>query len=238
MLVIMRVDRSSLLCCELLLSLTLLASVTNAQDSLETYTRSRLGADSRLYNGREYIRNGTPAKGFPNFQWDSLHSGTLTYDGIAWSDMLLEYDLAQDQLVVRDDSNSLLISLVPEKTPVFSIGPYHFRYMMAATGQLPEPGFYQELFASGTTSLLARKRKNLIPPSSVDEPARYIQIDAYYLLQNGTANKIGNQSELLQVLGDKKEELKRYIRKNHLSFKRDFEGSLTQTVTYYGQLKS
>jgi hypothetical protein len=238
MLVIMRVVRPPMLCCELFLCLTLLASVTNAQDSLETYTRSRLGADSRLYNGREYIRNGTPAKGFPNFQWDSLHPGTLTYDGIAWPDMLLEYDLAQDQLVVRDDSNSLLISLVPEKTLVFSIGPYHFRFMRAAAAQLPEPGFYQELFASGPTSLLARKRKNLIPPSTVDDLARYIQVDAYYLLLNGTAKKIGDENELLQVLGDKKEELKRYIRKNRLSFKRDFEGSLTQIITYYRQLKS
>ena len=32
----------------------------------------RLGPDSRLYNGHEYIRNGTPAQGFPFFEADSL----------------------------------------------------------------------------------------------------------------------------------------------------------------------
>jgi hypothetical protein len=237
MLVIMRVVRSFVLCCELMLCLTLLASTVYAQESPDTYTRSRLGADSRIYNGREYIRNGTPAKGFANFEWDTLHPGSLDYDGIAWSDIPLEYDLAQDQVVIRDYSTSLLISLVPEKIRTFSIGPCRFRYMAPGAAQLPEPGFYQELFASGNLSLLARRHKTLVPPTSADETARYVQVNTYYILLDGIATGFGSSKELLQILKDKRDDLKRFIRKNHLSFHRDFEGSLVQTVTYYRQIK-
>lgn len=226
-----------MLCCELILCLTLLASAAYGQEPPDAYTHPRLGADSRIYNGREYIRNGTPAKGFANFEWDTLHPGSLEYDGIAWPDIRLEYDLAQDQLVIRDYSSSLLISLVPEKIRIFSIGPYHFRYMAPGASQLPEPGFYQELFASDILSLLARRHKTLIPPTSADETARYLQVNTYFIVLNGVATEFSNSKELLQVLLDKRAELKRFIQKNHLSFHRDFEGSLLQTVTYYRQIK-
>jgi hypothetical protein len=198
---------------------------------------SRLGADSRLYNGREYIRNGTPAKGFPYFEWDSLRPGLLEYGDVSY-DISLEYDLAQDQLVIRNYSDNTLISLVAEKTRYFSIGPYHFRYFPAGTAHLPEPGFYQELYSGSKVILLDRKRKNLLLPSSQDERAQYIQIDAYFLLLNGSSYKVKTEKELLDILQDRKDELKKYIRKNHLSFRRHFEVSLMQTIAYYQQLKS
>ena len=223
----MHVEGPTILCFWLLLNFTLFASSTNAQ----------VPSDSRLYNGREYIRNGTPAKGSPYFEWDSLHAGTLDYDGITYQ-LPLEYDLAQDKLVIRNYSDSTLISLVGEKTTRFSIGPYRFRQTGPELANLGETGFYQELFAGSTVSLLARKHKTLVFPSVVDEPAKYVQVDAFYVVLNGAAYKIGNQKELLSILRDMKDELKKYIRKNHLSFKRHFEESLIQTIAFYQQLKS
>jgi hypothetical protein len=245
----MHVERSTILCFCLLLNFALFTSLAHAQRAADTtatvqsttptevYVRDRIGADSRLYNGREYIRNGTPAKGFPYFEWDSLRPGLLDYDGISYR-LPLEYDLAQDNLVIRDYADNLLISLVSEKTPYFSIGPYHFRYCGPGIAHLPEPGFYQELFAAGQVTLLARKRKNLVFPSAGDQQAQYVQIDAFFLLLNGSSYKIDNEKELFDILPDKKAELKRYIRKNHLSFKRHMEGSLIQTIAYYQQIKS
>jgi hypothetical protein len=245
----MHVERPSILCFCLFLNLSLFASVSYAQretdtgvatqrvEPTENYIRTRLGADSRLYNGREYIRNGTPAKGFPYFEWDSLKPGSLDYDGISYA-IPLEYDLAQDQLVIRSYAGSTLISLVGEKILQFSIGACHFRYFRPGIAHLPDAGFYQELYAASQVTLLARRRKNLEFPSAADQQPQYIQINAFFLLLNGSSHKVTNEKELLDILKDKKEELKKYIRKNHLSFKRHMEGSLIQTIAYYQQIKS
>ena len=243
----MHAVRPSILCFCLLLSL--FASISYAQQPtdtaaaaqpvtpLQSYILTRLGADSRLFNGREYIRNGTPAKGFPYFEWDSLMPGSLEYDGISY-DIPLEYDLAQDQLVIREYASNILISLVSGKTAHFSVGSHHFRYFGPGLAYLPEPGFYQELYAGTHITLLARRRKNLLLPSSPDEKAQYLQINAYFLLLNGSGSKINSEKELLDILSDKKEELKKYIRKSHLSFTRHLEGSLIQIIAYYQQIKS
>ncbi|HET6256977.1 MAG TPA: hypothetical protein VFE32_23095 [Puia sp.] len=222
----MHVERPSILCFCLLLNFTLLASVAHGQ---------HVADDSRLYNGREYIRNGIPSKGFACFEWDSLMPGSLEYDGISYK-IPLEYDLAQDQLVIHDFAGNTLISLVTGKIAQFSIGPYHFRYFGPGNAHLPESGFYQELYAGSRISLLARRHKNLVFPSTLDEQPVYVQINAYFLLLHGSSYKIANENELLDILKDKKTELKKYIRKNRLSFRRNMEGALIQTIAYYQQI--
>lgn len=230
----MHVERPSILCFCLLLNFTLFAQTTT---TMEGNLRTQTGPDSRLYNGREYIRNGTPAKGFPYFEWDSLRPGVLNYDGITYN-IPLEYDLAQEQLVIHNYSDNILISLVAEKTSYFSFGSLHFRYFSSGTDHLPDPGFYQELFTGSRVTLLARRHKNLVFPSSNEEQPQYVQINNYFLLLDGGSYKISGEKELLDALSDRKDELKKYIRKNRLSFKHHLEGSLTQTIAYYQQLKS
>lgn len=244
----MRVERLSILCCCLLWKITLFASVASTAPRTDTttpdraasltteYLRNRLGEDSRLYNGREYIRNGTSAKGIPFFEWDSLQHGTLEYNGIFYADILLEYDLLQDQLVIRDRESNILISLVSRNTPRFSIGPCSFRYIGPGT-RLPETGYYQELYSSGSVVLLARKRKTLVHPSSLEEQAHYAELNSYYVILEGNVSKVANRKDLLNVFGDKKDELRKFIRKNHLSFKNQFETSLVQATAYYEQIK-
>jgi hypothetical protein len=230
----MHVERPSTLCFCLLLNFTLFAQTTTPMEgNLHTQT----GPDSRLYDGREYIRNGTPSKGFPYFEWDSLRPGVLNYDGISYN-IPLEYDLAQDQLVIRNYSDNILISLVAEKTSLFSIGSFHFRYFGPGSDHLQDPGFYQELFTGSRVTLLVRRHKNLVYPSSNDEQPQYVQVNNYFLLLDGSSYRISDEKELLDVLGDRKEELKKYIRKNRHSFKHHLEGSLTRIITYYQQLKS
>jgi len=208
-----------------------------AETRMEEYLRARLGEDSRLYNGREYIRNGTPGIGFANFQWDSLEQGTLVYDDIFYPAIPLEYDLLQDRLVTPDRNSNLLISLVAARAPWFSIGSAKFRYVGSEPG-LPEPGFYQELFSGPAVTLLARKRKTLVHPTTQEGQVRYVEVDTYFLLTGGTAYRVGNRKELIRVLADKKEDVRKFIRRNHLSFKDRFEASLMETAAFYQQTKN
>jgi len=201
---------------------------------------ARLGADSRLYNGYEYIRNGTPAKGFPFLDSDSLQAGSLFYDGILYRDIPMEYDLVQDQLIIHDYTGKTLISLITGKVGHFSIKTHQFRYLV--TGKtafaLPKTGFYEVLYASGPLTLLARREKKLIFPSNRDDLARYDQENFYFLQAGDRYYRIDGKDDLLDALKDKKDALKKYIRENNIRFSNHMEKALIQTTAYYLQIKN
>jgi hypothetical protein len=170
----------------------------------------------------------------------------------------MEYDMVSDELIIHNYTGDALISLVPEKIASFSIAGHHFRYVAPtavapapaartasnpaavapAASNLPETGFYEELYATPRLALLARRKKTLQFPSSQDDQPGYVQVDRYFLLKDANAYSIRDENDLMAALKDKKDPLKKMIRKNKLSFKRQhFENSLVQTIIYYQEIK-
>ena len=238
-------------CCYLLLLLTILTRPAHAQQlpdsaaytqrstaDIQSFVQSRLGPDPRLYNGYEYIRNGIPAKGFPFFDSAALQTGTLTYDGIFYQDLPLEYDVVSDQVVIADYTAKSLISLISQKVAHFSIGPHPFRYINAEKTTLPKTGFYEELYAAGPAALLARHEKKLVFSSNREEQAKYYSDDTYFLELDGKFYRVDGEDALLDVLKDKKDVLKKYIRDNKIRFRRNLEKALIQTTAYYLQIRN
>ena len=142
----------------------------------------------------------------------------------------MEYDLVSDELIIHNITSDALISLVPEKIAFFSLAGHHFRYVAPASTaiataavspvtaapaspHLPETGFYEELFATPRLALLARRKKTLIFSSAQDEQPKYIQLDRYFLLIDANAYPIRDEHDLMAVLKDKKDPLKKFIRK-------------------------
>lgn len=238
-------------CCCLLLLLTILTRPAHAQQlpdsasysqrsiaDIQKFVQSRLGPDPRLYNGYEYIRNGIPAKGFPFFDSAALQTGTLTYDGIFYQDMPLEYDVVLDQVIIPDFTAKALISLISQKVAHFSIGSHPFRYINAEKTTLPKTGFYEELYAGGPATLLARHEKKLVFSSNREEQPRYYSDDNYFLELNDKFYHVNGEDDLLDVLKDKKDALKKYIRDNKIRFRRNMEKALIQTTAYYLQIRN
>ena len=212
-------------------------SADRATALLRQYVQDELNPDSRLFNGYEYIRNGTPAKGFPFFDSDGLQKALLSYDGILYREIPLEYDLVLDEVVIHDYTGKALIGLISEKVDHFSIGSHSFRYIPANAGPgAPPPGFCEVLLSSGRISLLARREKKLIFPSNREDAARYDQRNYYYLRHGDRFYPVDSKDALLAVLKDKNDLLKKYIRGNHIRFSRQLEKALTQTTAYYLQL--
>jgi hypothetical protein len=204
---------------------------------LSRLAHAELGPDSRLYNGHEYIRNGTPAKGFPFFDSDSLQPSTLAYDGILYHDMPIEYDLVLDEVAIRDYTGRSLISLISEKIDHFSIGSHYFQYIAGnSAAGAPSPGFYEVLLSSGQVTLLARQQKKLVFPSNREDQPRYDQLDFYYLRLGDRFAPIDGKDALLDALKDKKEALKKYIKENKIRFKHRLETALILTTAHYMQL--
>jgi hypothetical protein len=66
----------------------------------------------------------------------------------------------------------------------------------------------------------------------------YLEKSHYYIWKNGVYNAVNTKKSVLNLFKDHKGELKKYFRKNKISFSPKPEYGLVQAATYYDQIKN
>jgi hypothetical protein len=184
-----------------------------------------MGPQSLVYNGREPA-DYPQMKGHPYFVMEGVQKGSVVYDGILYQDLPLLYDLVKDHLIVFNYAGDQ-ISLATEKIKEFSL-PGH-RFMQIA-------GLYYDLLCSGKVILLSRRIKT-IEESIVDLQVVYTasEKDKYFIVRDGVSYSVGNLNGLLDLLKDKKKEIRQDLRKRKIRYRKDHERALVAATQYYNQ---
>ena len=224
-----------------------MAAQSVAEDSL-LYQRAvshlvdlyhRASADqSGLFNGRQYAQYAFRFEdgAHPFFFSDKPGMGQVVYDGILYRELALQYDEIQGVLVMQDDQH--FIQLLTPRIKSFSLFNSHFiRIVQDSTmpAQL-KTGFYNVLY-SGQASLLRKEEKKIRADVSGGELQRYIDVSvSYFVYAGNTYHLIKNKKTLLDVLADRKKELRQYIRSNGLNFRKDRQQALEKVIACYNQL--
>jgi hypothetical protein len=196
----------------------------------------QIGDNAQIYHGREFIRNGQKANGFPFFESDNLLVGSVSYQGTIYPDKNVYYNIVDDELITNNYLNNAFIVLAPEKVDSFVIQQHVFVPLISDKyNHLEKDGYYDQLY-SGEPGLYAKREKRLVVGSGSEE-TKYIQHDDYFIKLKNVFYAVDGKSELLDVLKDQADVLKKYIRTNKLNFKKDLESSLVLTTIYYSQLK-
>ena len=203
--------------------------------ALEQLYKKETAENLHLYNGTEYLPRGHGIKGFPFFSAPGLLNGSVLYDGNLYSDVAMQYDLEEDNLVINDYSGHLSLRLVKNKVRWFTLGGHRFVYLTEGRG-LPVTGFYENLY-SGKAGAWARRQKKVLSLDASGSDASYRSYDDYFIERAGTWFVIDNERALLAALSDKKDLLKKFIRSNKLRFKKDPEAFVARTAEYYTELK-
>jgi hypothetical protein len=197
---------------------------------------TEIGDNAEIYHGKEYIRNGQKANGFPFFESDNFLAGWVSYQGTMYITQNLYYDLVSDEIIVPNYAKNALIALSSDKVDSFSIGTHVFVFVRSSTSNhLISDGYYEPLY-SGEPGIYARKEKKLVTGSGSEE-SKYIQYNNYLIRYKNVFYNVDGKSSLLEVLKDQKDVLKKYIRTNKLDFKKNLESALVLSVIYYSQLK-
>lgn len=197
---------------------------------------TQIGDNAQIYHGREFIRNGQKANGFPFYESDNLMSGSVFYQGNDYPNQDVYYNLVSDELITNNYLHNAFIVLSPEKVDSFVIGHHIFVYLVSdKSNHLEKDGYYDQLYA-GEPGVYAKREKRLVVGSGSEE-TKYIQHDDYFIKLKNVFYAVDGKSELLDVLKDQEVVLKKYIRTNKLNFKKDLENALVLTTTYYSQLK-
>jgi hypothetical protein len=196
----------------------------------------QIGNNAQIYHGREFIRNGQKANGFPFFESDNILVGSVSYQGTIYQNKNVYYNIVSDELITNNYLNNAFIVLAPEKIDSFVIQQHVFVPLISdKSNHLEKDGYYDQLYA-GEPGLYAKREKRLVVGSGSEE-TKYIQHDDYFIKLKNVFYAVDGKSELLDILKDQEDVLKKYIRTNKLNFKKDLESSLVLTTIYYSQLK-
>lgn len=202
---------------------------------------SSIGQMSRLYNGPEYQPYNPLIKGNAFFlDIDAFRQGTVTYDGIFYSNVPMMYDINKDDVVVLLYNGFSKYSLLKSRVQRFDLLEHRFVYLAADstnTAASINTGFYDELYG-GNVQALVKWSKSIQSTSTQTTLETFFTAASrdFFLKKNNNYYRIGGQSALLKVLKDKKKELQQYIRANKIKFKDDPEKAMRMIAAEYDQL--
>lgn len=183
------------------------ASIAEAK---RIYTARVLG-ESLLYNGTDYGEYVPLKDEHPFYLSDDWIYGSVIYDGQFYDNIMLQYDIAADQLVIESHMYGAQIQLIKSKVHSFTLEDRKFINLSSSSMK----GFYEVLY-DGETKVLAKRIKRLQERISSSEITReFEEKNKYYLLANDEYVVVRNKKSVLKVLrGHKKELQQKYQAKN------------------------
>ncbi|TSD64915.1 hypothetical protein FFF34_013535 [Inquilinus sp. KBS0705] len=205
-------------------------------DIVDSFNKN-IGDQSHLYNGPEYTFYDPAIKGNAYYKDDAnFLTGRVEYDGFVYKDVSLLYDLNKDVLVLQLPSKVIKLALIKDRVQNFDMDNHHFVNINADTiskpGSIPS-GFYDRLY-NGKIDMLVRREKNIQSTSNAEN---YFNASTnIYIKKGGIYTKVSGKGDVLDVLKDKKDALKKYIRSNNIKFGDDEELATVRVVSYYDQL--
>lgn len=198
---------------------------------------------SALYNGPEYVDYFKSLKeGQPFFfSTDFDNTGSVMYGDILYEAIPLKFDLVKDQLVTKDPSGLFGMALFHDKIDYFRIHGHTFVRIIKDDGAGDiSTGFYDLLYSTNSISLLKKEKKRVMSYVTAQDGLKKVveASEDFYIRINGRYYRSNTKGSLLNILKDKRTELKSYIRKNKLKFSANLiEKTLINIAAYYDSLK-
>jgi len=196
---------------------------------------------NKVMDGIEYETYETTL-GDP-FIYKDFHEGALTLQNGDVYKLDMRYDIFGNQVHIKNKGQIFGI-IYPEKVASIVIDTLkliYCNYVNSPGDKSKAESNYFILKTDGRCSLLARKNirvQEAEPPKVLQDakPAKFIHTsDTYYLRPDKkSAVRVNSKKDLLNILADKKDELKKFIDSNKLGTK-DLE-DLVKIVTFYNSL--
>jgi hypothetical protein len=192
---------------------------------------------SRLYNGVEHLGYAYKIKGHAYFLQRELSIGTIEYDELEFANVPMIYDLLKDQVIIQHLDGFSKVGLISTKVRSFSLLNHHFiRLQGDSTSSSPiVTGFYDELYTGNLKVVV--KREKFIEEMIKDEVEReFIETNAVFIQKEGRYYAIKTYKTLLTVLKDKAPQVKQYLRKNRIKFRKGPENTILKAAVFYDSI--
>jgi hypothetical protein len=182
------------------------------------------------------VKEGTP---YYDNEWCT---GTLIVGtGTVYQNLQLKLDLLNHEVHYKDANDREMILTVPLKEVVLRPGGLNARTFIPgkawAEADKKLADSWLQVLVNDTVSLLLDIRKKLTETQGYSSATTEQSISdsyVYFLQKGGQTNRVTRWSQLLDLLGDKKTEVGRFVKENHLTG--EVPGEYSQVVAYYNTL--
>ncbi|HKZ37214.1 MAG TPA: hypothetical protein VJ184_06165 [Chryseolinea sp.] len=207
------------------------------ENTKKIYFQSIKG-QSRLYNGSDHIMYQSKEDEHPYFPLDDWTSGTIVYDANFYENVPLMYDISQDKVLTEHVLNGSVMELVGKKIERFTMQGQVFVRLGKDDGDKINEGFYEMLYP-GLSKVYAKHEK--VRQEYIVTHELFARFDAktkYFIFKDGTYFPVQSKSSVVRVFGDRKQDVKRFIAKNSLSFNANRGKAIAQIAAFYDSQKN
>lgn len=203
--------------------------------------KTAIGRNSRIFTGSYYYdKNLGMIEGHPFFLNNYWNEGSIIYEGQQFDSISIRYDIYRDLLLVRYiDKNgyAVPIQLHPLKVKKFMAMGHHFLHIEGDTLSGIKTGFFDLLYDGEKAKVLAKRRKEVSRTQNFNDLVRgYFVNDKFYIKKDQNYYEVKGKKSLLELLSDKKNEIKAFLKENRAMFKKDHERQLVESVEYYNSM--
>ncbi len=221
----------------------LLTQEQKADSSLAKAIRiydNTIGRNSFLFTGRVYVDKYNGIRGHQYFGEDYWEQGDIIYEGQKFDSIFLMYDIYNDQVILEHfNSNGAIspIKLYNPKINSFNLQGHHFVRLQEDTVFGLKEGFYDELFAGEKMTVYVMREKQISKANQTNDLHEiFIERHKYYIKKDDQYFRIRGRKDIAKVMKDHKREIKRYLRRNILSFRREPDRTILAAAQLYETL--
>lgn len=203
---------------------------------LEYYASDQYGTSDILVNGWKYYPEHFNAEGDPYFNEMRWQTGSVETTEGSFHGLSLRYNIQMDELILNKilkNGETAFVMLNQDFILSFSIGDHHF---INAGKQDMHPSLegYMEVIFSGKLIYIAEHSKMFVANYSENNAFGSIsgQNTDYYLLAQGRLHKIYSKRSLYKVFPDEKRQIRQYLRKENIKFRKAGRPELKRLMNY------
>ncbi|NOR76420.1 MAG: hypothetical protein GQ525_14835 [Draconibacterium sp.] len=200
-----------------------------------------LYSTNQIHNGEwKNILSEDDIKGSPYLNDEFITSTIFTTSKYQFIDILLRYNIYNDELEFKTPTNEVQALATPEIIEFVEFDGYKMVYIPFTTTKKIRRGFFI-VEEEGEASLFKRLEiifKKAEEPGAYKEaePPKFVKkSDSYYIrINTEMAKKVGSKNELLEIFPDHKDEISTFVKKNKV--KTSKPEKLKELVRYYNSL--
>jgi|GEM_PF-1336527 len=213
------------------------AFITDAVKNTIRVYENYLEGQQLFYSGSLYsepARTNQTHAFFLNNEW---MPESITFDGQLFRNVPVMYDITSDELITESVTGNPQI-LPRDRISNFSLMGRYFEKIRNSDyeSSLPRSGFFEVLY-DGKTKVICLRQKFVQEKMEHNKIERdFYEKSKYFVLINGKFFQIKSKRSLLQLLEDRKTELRAFVKKNKNAFKNYPEVSLATISKEYDLL--
>jgi|WetSurMetagenome_2_1015567.scaffolds.fasta_scaffold01344_10 hypothetical protein len=193
--------------------------------------------DQNLYNGKEWVNRYTAIRGDQFLFSKVFLDGTVTINGKTYSNISLNYDIYNDQLLIPA-KRGIILQLNKEIVDSFTLVLENktYRFFNTDRDSLQNIKGFVKVLYEGKSSLYVKYKKEIQPLAVEEKYDLFFRTYRVYYVRGNQVDLISSKNELLKVLNDRRDQIKDFLKKNRIKLSKKDPESFVPVIRYYDSL--